>query len=247
VITSDRRFGDDVVTVTIDRPANRNALSTPVVERLLEHLSAAAADPSVRAIVLTGTGGTFCAGADLKDPPDERFPELFQQVLTVMTSCPKPIVARVAGHVRAGGIGLVAASDVVICAREATFAFSEVRVGVVPAFVAVLVTRSMSQRHLRDFILTGRRFSPAEAEASGLVTAVVDLADLDDRVTAFLDEVRAANASAVGRAKELLSALSELSVADGYSLVAQMSAEQFRSPAARAAQRAFAGDDRDAR
>ncbi|MFN2478754.1 MAG: enoyl-CoA hydratase-related protein, partial [Pseudonocardiaceae bacterium] len=124
-----------IATITLDSPANRNALSAPLRAQLSAALDRSAGDGSVRVVVLDHTGPVFCAGMDLTEPLDavRELPGILDRIWTH----PKPVVARLAGHARAGGIGLVAAADVAVAAQGATFAFTEVRLGVVPAVISV--------------------------------------------------------------------------------------------------------------
>src|SRR5688572_10713505 len=133
-----------VTTLTLDSPANRNALSTPLMRQLLDALGEALTDPAVRVVVISHTGPVFCSGADLKGPraarESGRVPaEILADVLAALWEFPKPVLARVAGPARAGGLGLIAAADIAVCARDATFAFSEVRLGVIPAVISATV------------------------------------------------------------------------------------------------------------
>lgn len=124
-----------IETLSLDSPDTRNALSASLVSELAEALTECAKDADVRAIVLTHTGNTFCAGADLRDPPP---PDALVAVLRQIIELPKPVVARVTGHVRAGGVGLLAACDIAAAATTSTtFAFTEVRIGVAPAVISL--------------------------------------------------------------------------------------------------------------
>lgn len=231
MIQSSSNEDNSVVTVTLNRPEVGNALSTPMLSELLIHLEAAKNVEATRVIVLAASGTSFCAGADLRNPPDQHFPDMFERVLDSIASAPQPVVARVSGHVRAGGIGLVAACDLAVCSTSATFAFTEVRVGVVPAFVAVSATRLMPARILRELVLTGRQFTPEEALSAGLLNSVVDVEHLDGAIDTLVTELRAADPQAAGRAKRLLRELPDLTEAAGYRKVSDMAAEQFSSPA----------------
>ena len=130
-----------ITTLTLDSPANRNALSTPLMRELLDGLAAALTDPAVRVVVLSHTGPVFCSGADLKEqragggPPVVGLPD----ILTLVMQGPLPVVARVNGAARAGGLGLIAACDLSIGLTSATFGFSEVRIGVAPALALLAV------------------------------------------------------------------------------------------------------------
>src|SRR5690606_13762069 len=146
--------------LTLDSPHNRNALSTALLAQLLDGLTAAIADQTVRVIVLTHAGPVFSSGADLAETaaavgsgtlPAERLGD----VLEAVVESPKPVVARVAGPARAGGIGLIAAAALAVCTEDATFAFSEVRIGVVPAVISATVLPRLSPRAAAELYLTG--------------------------------------------------------------------------------------------
>ncbi|MEU0555227.1 enoyl-CoA hydratase-related protein [Dactylosporangium maewongense] len=198
-----------VATVTLDSPANRNALSTALIEELLAALAAATADDTVRVVVLTHTGPVFCSGADLKEtaaafgsgkPPINRLGE----VLTAIWECPKPVVARLTGPARAGGLGLIAAADIAVCSLEATFAFSEVRIGVIPAVISATVLPRLSPRAAAELFLTGATFDGARAREIGLVTAAVAADQVDEAVSAFVASLVRGAPGALRGTKELL-------------------------------------------
>ncbi|GAA1561285.1 enoyl-CoA hydratase family protein [Dactylosporangium maewongense] len=198
-----------MATVTLDSPANRNALSTALIEELLAALAAATADDTVRVVVLTHTGPVFCSGADLKEtaaafgsgkPPINRLGE----VLTAIWECPKPVVARLTGPARAGGLGLIAAADIAVCSLEATFAFSEVRIGVIPAVISATVLPRLSPRAAAELFLTGATFDGARAREIGLVTAAVAADQVDEAVSAFVASLVRGAPGALRGTKELL-------------------------------------------
>lgn len=177
-----------VTTLTLDSPANRNALSAALVAELRDALRQCGEDESVRAVVLSHTGGTFCAGADLRDPPE---PKVLVKLLRQLLELPKPVVARVTGHVRAGGLGLLGACDIAAAGADATFAFTEVRVGVAPAVISLTLRPRTDPRALARYYLTGETLDPAEAARIGLVTAAG--ADVDDLLEPVLDGLRRAS------------------------------------------------------
>ena len=162
---------DGVRTLTLDSPGNRNALSARLLAQLEQALRDATSDPEVRAVVLTGAGTVFCSGADLSERGTAA-PNRMPAILTSIVESPVPVIARVNGHARAGGIGLIAAADMAVAAEAATFAFTEVRVGVAPAMILVPALRVVDHRFLARTTLTGERFSASEAAAAGLLTAV---------------------------------------------------------------------------
>jgi enoyl-CoA hydratase/carnithine racemase len=221
-----------VATLVLDSPANRNALSSRLMRELRAALDDATTDESVRAVVLTGRGTVFCAGADLHDPPGSTPGEPFSlpSLLQAISTSPKPIIARVNGHVRAGGLGLVAACDIAVAPLDATFAFSEVRLGLVPAIIAVVCQPLMSPRSFARHTLTGTAFDATEAMSSGLVTATVERQQLDHAVAGLVNELLQAAPSAVGRTKALAAQLPTLTLEERFALTAEISARQFQTP-----------------
>jgi methylglutaconyl-CoA hydratase len=182
-----------VCRLVLDSPDNRNALSARLRRELAAGLRQAFADPGVRALLLTHTGPAFCSGADLREatyPPtphqgDAGLPEILQLLL----DAPKPVVARVAGKARAGGIGLVAACQIAIASSSADFAFSEVRLGVVPALISAPLLPLLGLRGAQELFLTAEVFGAERAVDAGLLTRAVPPESLDaetDRVLAAL-------------------------------------------------------------
>jgi len=163
-----------VCTLTLDSPHNRNALSARLLDELAEGLAEAAGDPAVRVVVLTATGSVFCSGADLSEGAGvvaSRLPEIMTSVRTARV----PVVVRVNGHARAGGLGLIAVADLAVAAEGSTFAFSEVRVGVAPAMIMVPGLHVVDRRFLARATLTGETFGADAAASAGLLSAVVDV------------------------------------------------------------------------
>nr|WP_282547403.1 enoyl-CoA hydratase family protein [Streptomyces rochei] len=223
-----------VETLALDSPHNRNALSAALVTELAAALTDAGDDAGVRAVLLTHTGTAFSAGADLRDPPD---PDALVALLKQIVDLPKPVVARVAGHVRAGGLGLLGACDIAAASTASTFAFTEVRIGVAPAVISLtLLPRSDPRARARHY-LTGERFDAAEAVRTGLVTAAGD--DVDAVLAPVLDGVRRASPQALAETKRLLTArVLETFDRDAARLTA-LSARLFASPQAREGMTAF--------
>jgi methylglutaconyl-CoA hydratase len=198
-----------VTTLTLDSPANRNALSTPLMTRLLDRLGEALVDPEVRVVVISHTGPVFCSGADLKETAaareSGRVPsEMLADVLAALWEFPKPVVARVAGPARAGGLGLIAAADLAVCTREATFAFTEVRLGVIPAVISATVLRRLAPRAAAELYLTGDVFDGVRAAEIGLVTAAVTAEGLDGAVAGYCDALVRGGPLALAGTKQLL-------------------------------------------
>jgi enoyl-CoA hydratase/carnithine racemase len=232
--------------ITLDSPHNRNALSLALTDELAAAFARVASDAQedrIRAVVLTGTGPTFCAGADLKDDPAttpqraERMVDLLELVLT----CPVPVVVELNGNVRAGGLGILGAADVVVAPSSATFSFSEVRIGVAPAIIAVTLLPMMTPRAAQRYFLTGETFDAAEAERCGLVTMVVPAEEVGPRVQALTDAFRLAAPSALRITRQLLrEGAGKEASRESLLAAARLSAEVFASADAREGLRAFA-------
>ncbi len=216
-----------VATLTLDSPHNRNALSVRLLDQLGKGLAGAVTDRRVRAVVLTATGSVFCSGADLSERAGavtSRMPE----ILTSIRSAPVPVVARVGGHARAGGLGLITACDMAVATKESTFAFSEVRIGVAPAMVLVPALRVAGRRFLGRASLTGEPFGATAAAQAGFLTDVVDdAADLDTWVEGVVASLLKSAPGAVASTKTLLAQLGELPWSEGLAVAQATSAQLF--------------------
>ncbi|MFE7424101.1 enoyl-CoA hydratase family protein [Streptomyces sp. NPDC057545] len=191
-----------ITTLALDSPGNRNALSAALVGELSAALEACGADDAVRAVVLTHTGNTFCAGADLTAPPD---PAAFVALMRRIVALPKPVVARVTGHVRAGGLGLLAACDISVAGPDSSFALTESRLGLAPAVISLPLLPRTDPRAAARYYLTGERFDAAEAARIGLVTLAAE-ADVDQALVPVLDGLRRASSQGLTASKELVTA-----------------------------------------
>jgi enoyl-CoA hydratase/methylglutaconyl-CoA hydratase len=176
---------DGVATITLDSPHNRNALSRQLVGELFDRLERAAADDRAKVVLLTSSGRVFCSGADLSEAASgaaEDGPRAIVGLQRAVVAHPKPVVVRLAGPVRAGGTGIVAAADIVVAAEEADFALTEVKLGLAPAVISLTVLPRLTSRAAAYACLTGERFGAAAAREYGLVTTVVAAEDLDAEV-----------------------------------------------------------------
>jgi methylglutaconyl-CoA hydratase len=223
-----------VTTLTLDSPANRNALSSALMRELLDGLTAALTDASVRAVVISHTGAVFCSGVDLKETAaagsGDRVPaEMMADVLAAIWEFPKPVVARVGGPARAGGLGLIAAADIALCTHEATFAFSEVRLGVIPAVISATVLPRLSPRAAAELYLTGEVFDGHRAAAIGLVTAAVPADELDAAVARYCSALVRGGPLALAGTKQLLRRTPAGSVRADLADLAARSAGYFKS------------------
>jgi methylglutaconyl-CoA hydratase len=233
-----------VATITLNSPDNRNALSARLRGELLAHLDSAIADSAARVIVLTHTGRVFCSGMDLKEASgaaaSDRGIAEFPAILERIWTSPTPVVARVAGPARAGGVGLVAACDVAVAAEDATFAFSEVRIGVVPAIISVTVLPRLVPRAAHELFLTGETFDGRRAARIGLVNSAVAAVDLGSETARFVEMLRLGAPGALAATKELLRSEQPTALDARFAGMQEMSARFFAGEEGQEGMRAFA-------
>lgn len=202
--------------LTLDSPHNRNALSSGLVRQLREGLQRAAADKTVRAVVLTHTGNTFCAGADLSessaassDPQDvakDRAGQL-TALLRDILELPLPVVIAVNGHVRAGGFGLVGAADIAVAGPDSTFALTEARIGVAPSIISLTLLPRLTGRAAARYFVTGEKFDARVATEIGLVTKSVDSSEaVEAAVTSLVDDIALGSPQGLAESKKLTTA-----------------------------------------
>jgi len=232
-----------IATVTLDSPANRNALSGALMTGLQASLSAAIADDRARLIVLTGAGPVFCSGADLKERGGAgpgAGPGGLVAILKQIWHSPKPVIARVNGSTRAGGIGLVAACDIAISVDGATFAFSEVRLGLIPAIISVVVLPKLGITKGMELFLTGDTFAAREAVQFGLLNAAVPADQLDETVGRLSGSILNGSPAALAGCKRLVREVPDMDLDAAFELTSEWSAEFFASEEAREGMTAFA-------
>ncbi|ABK71556.1 enoyl-CoA hydratase family protein [Mycolicibacterium smegmatis] len=233
-----------VARLTLDSPHNRNALSTALVEQLHEGFARAAGQSGVRVVVLGHTGGTFCAGADLseaagRDPADiavDRAREM-TTLLRAILELRLPVIGAIDGHVRAGGLGLVGACDVVVAGPGSTFALTEARIGVAPSIISLTLLPKMTPRSAGRYFLTGERFGAEEAAAVGLVTVAAD--DVDTAVAALAGEIAKGSPQGLATSKALTTAAILRDFDEHAEELTQQSARLFVSDEAREGMLAF--------
>jgi enoyl-CoA hydratase/carnithine racemase len=204
----------DALWIWIDREARRNAINTNVLNGIEAAVDAAEADPSIRALVLTGVGEkAFCAGADLSKgtdtfnaAPDEPTTD-FGRLARKVRMAGIPIVARVNGACVAGGFGLLSLCDLAIAADTARFGLPEVKVGVFPMQVLVFLRSVMSARHIAELCFTGELITAQRAAEMAIVNKVVPMAQLDAAVEDLLGKLRAASPAALRRGKQAIFAM----------------------------------------
>ncbi len=233
---------DGVATITLDSPHNRNALSRQLVGELFERLDRAAAGEEARVVVLRSAERVFCSGADLSEAATGSMEEGARAIVDLqrrILAHPLPVVTRLAGPVRAGGLGIVAASDIVVCSEEVSFAFTESRLALAPAVISLSVLPRLTSRAAYDTFLTGRPFDATEAAAMGLVTRTVPDAHLDETVAEVCTELAKAHPQGLRETKALLARPILANLEAGAEDMIALSARLFGSDEAREAMLAF--------
>lgn len=238
-----------VATLTLNRPEQRNALNHELVQALKDALRKAAGDDDVRVVVLTGEGSAFSAGADLKaleamqeasaedNLADSRhLAELFELIYML----PKPVIGKINGHAMGGGCGLVAVCDISFASEEAKLAFTEVRLGFIPAIVMVFALRKINETAARDLMLSGRVITARKAAEAGLVTRVETAVSLDEAVDAYAQMLATeTSGSAVARTKEMLALIPEMGLTEALAYGVNSNAEARSAADCRAGIKAF--------
>lgn len=233
---------DGFARVTLARPEVRNAFNAALIADLRGTFEALALQPAgtLRGVVLAGAGSAFCAGADaewmrgaigLSVEDNERDAAAMQAMFSAIDTCPVPVIARVQGAALGGGLGLCAVSDIVVATADATFGFTETRLGIIPAVISTFVLPKIGESQARALFPSGQRFDADRARHIGLVHEVVtDEPALDARIAELLDELRAAGPNAAREAKALIRGLRGRSADDARQETVRHIAELRSSP-----------------
>ncbi len=244
-----------VATITLNRPERKNALSEELVGSLSHILDRAVADDEARLVVITNSGNTFCAGADLKsdtpglsdtdgdqtDDPSSITVERrsFVDVFEQMFQSPKPVIGRIDGHATGGGVGLVAACDISVMRNDAKIGFTEVRLGVAPAVISVVCLPKMSRADAMELFLTGDRITPERAAQAGLINRAVEPDGLDEAVDGIVASCLRGGPGAVAAAKDLIRRVPLMDRQAAFDWTSARSRELFQSAEAQAGISAF--------
>lgn len=236
---------DGAAWITLNAPERRNALSGDIVASLASYLKQAHEDDAVRCIVLTGNGPAFCAGADLKNrgkmgEPGARGGNPFVDLLLLLKEGPKPVICAVNGAAFGGGLGLIAACDIAIAVEGAKFSFSEVRIGVVPAMISVVVLPKIGEHHTMRLFLTGERFQSDAALRYGLLHEVVHADELEKTVQKEVDAIGLGGPNAVREAKKLVRTVAKLDQDEAFAYAEGIIDGLFQSDEAAEGMSAFA-------
>jgi enoyl-CoA hydratase len=234
--------GDQVVTLTLDSPHNRNALSRQLIAELTARLAEAVAEPTARAVVITHTGRVFCAGADLAEAGSQSMTGANTAILALLTAivdAATPVIARLTGHVRAGGMGIVGACDLALATETASFAFTEARIGVAPAMISLTTQDLLTPRAAARYYQTGATFGADEAARAGLITIATTNDNLDAELGRLLGEIRATSPQGAAETKRLLTRGRRQRLAGESAAMAELSARLFASDEAQEGIHAF--------
>ena len=235
-----------IATITLNRPANRNALSKEMVDSILDSLRAAVANPDARVIIFTGTGTVFCAGADLKERQTvtqgtDGGPPTFVQIFEEIQGSPKPIVAKLNGSALAGGLGLACSCDIVIAPDTAMFGFTEVRIGVAPAIISVVCLPRLRHADAAELFLTGERINAAEALRVGLINRCVPADQVQAVTDQLVGRLLLGGPKAIAATKKLLRDVPRIPTqTEAFKLMAKLSGDLFSSTEAAEGMAAFA-------
>lgn len=200
-------IADQVATITLDSDHNRNALSRQLVGELLAHLTTAGADGSVKAVLIRSAGTVFCSGADLSEASADGMIEGAKGMVAMqrqIATLDKPVVVELGGPVRAGGLGIVGAADIVIAGESVTFQLTEVRLGLAAAVISLSLLPRFTDRAAADLFLTARKFDAKEAAAVGLITRAVADAELQGDVARVLGDLVKGYPQGLRESKKLL-------------------------------------------
>lgn len=234
--------------VTLNRPEVRNAFNEQLIAEMTAWAEAAASDASLRSVVISGNGPTFCAGADLawmakmagySHEENVRDARAAASMFAAINNLPVPVIAQIHGAALGGGTGLAAVADIAIAVQDTTFGFTEVKLGLIPAVIAPYVLAKIGQSAARELFVTGRRFDAAHARAIGLVHEVVRSDELMARVNQHLNDIATNGPEAISAAKALLRKIADLSIAEAVPITADAIAERRISPEAQRMMRAF--------
>jgi methylglutaconyl-CoA hydratase len=229
----------DVLSLTLNRPAKRNALSSELIELLHQELERADLDAGVRVVVLRGAGKDFCAGADLEEllasaerssaenqAAALRLGSLFERIREL----PKPVLAMVQGRALAGGAGLATACDLVVAGAGAQLGYPEIQRGFAPAMVMALLRRLVGEKIALDLVLTGRVLGAEEARSMGLITRVVSDAELEQATMALAATLAGSSSSALAFTKQLFYQLDGMPLSEGIALGSRVNATARSTP-----------------
>ncbi len=212
----------DTATIFLNRPEVHNAMNESLMKELIQCFNQLIDEKSIRIIILTGNGKSFCAGADLNwmksmvnysKEENIRDSNLLLELYDTIYHCPKPVIAKVNGHAFGGGLGLFAACDLTIAVPDCKFAFSEVKLGIIPSVISTFISRRIiGLAHMRRFFITGERFTSKEAERIGLIDIISPIEEIDDMINKYVSILRSSGPNAMIEVKKLVYTFEQLSI-----------------------------------
>ena len=210
-----------IATVYLNRPEVHNAMNEQLMKELTTCFKELSRDDNTRIIILTGKGKSFCAGADLnwmksmaKYSKDENIKDsrLLLDLYDSIYNCSKPVIGRVNGHAFGGGLGLFAVCDITIAIPDCKFAFSEVKLGIIPAVISTYIVRRIGLSNMRRLFITGERFNSEYAKEIGLIDYVVSEGELDEIIQKYVELLHSSGPKAIVEVKKLVEAYRKMDV-----------------------------------
>ncbi len=233
-------------SIILNRPEAKNAMNNQMVVDLIAAFESLADNRSVRAVVLSGTGGTFCAGGDLKEMAsvpqegkEDHFSATLDKMLQTINQAPQVVIAKIQGAAMGGGFGIVCVTDIALASTEAKLGLPEVRLGIVPALISPYVIERIGLTRARELMLTGRRFDATTACAYGIIHEAIPADKLDARLMTILDEISQCSASALAACKQLIFSVKDAPTASTIDYRANLLADLRRSEDGQEGMRAF--------
>jgi methylglutaconyl-CoA hydratase len=212
---------EDIVTIYLNRPEVHNAMSEQLMKELTICFNDLSKDEKTRIIILTGKGKSFCAGADLNwmksmvnysKEENIRDSRLLVSLYDSIYNCPKPVIGRVNGHAFGGGLGLFAVCDIAIAVPYCKFAFSEVKLGIIPAVISTYIARRIKLSTMRRLFITGERFDSEYAKNIGLIDYVVEEKEIDKKIKFYIKLLHSSSPNAVKEVKKLIDSCERMDV-----------------------------------
>jgi methylglutaconyl-CoA hydratase len=239
-----------VAIVALSRADIRNAFNEVMIRELRDAFAALRDESDLRAVVFTGDGTAFCAGADLhwmRRVVDYTYEENFEDSLNLaklmreIYDFPRVVIGRINGPAIGGGTGLVAVCDIAVASEEAVFSFSEVKIGLVPACISPYVIKRVGERYAREYFVTGERLTAEKARECGLVNAVAPAAELDKAVAGYVDALLTAGPEAIATCKRMIRDVGDMSLDDAGPYTAEVIAKLRMSDEGQEGMAAFLG------
>ncbi len=226
---------NSVATITLNRPEVHNAFNEILISELSQAFAELGQDPQIRVIVITGAGASFCAGGDLNwmkkaqtysQEENIQDAKALHDMLLKVCRCPKPVIAKVNGTAMGGGVGLLSAVDLAFAYKNAMFALSEVRLGLIPAVISPFVIRKIGESRFREYSLTAERFSAMQAKEMGLVGQCGEAQAIDELIDVKIQALKAAGPEALAETKRLIEEVSDLNLEKAGEVTAKFLAER---------------------